>query len=491
MKFLRTIRTRLTLWFSIWLTAILLIFGGIRYFIIQSILLQNLDHSLRTEVTWLEEFIRPREYGIKPGKREPSQRPVQKRLEVDTLATHLLEEEMEEVDSVWNQIYEHTILNAEKKIIHIQRSNGDLLYKSPPAAQMSFHIDRPRDNTIRVKTLIDEQGAEYRVAVGSTENIQILVAYPLSEMRALGRDLFINFLFLIPFAFLVALVGGWFLTSRSLKPVDDITNAVRRITLRNLGQTLPVAEPEDELGRLSTTFNEMIGRLKTSVEKMKQFAADASHELRTPLTIMRGEIEVMLRSKKVNHSTKKLLQSMNEEIVRLSAIVDGLMLLIKAEEERMTLHFHHLKLDQLLSDLAVDASYLAKPKNIVVILQKNEPTTIMGDEERIRQLFRNLIDNAVRYTSRRGKITLSLVHQNGKALVRIADTGIGIPKKDLPKIFDRFYRSSTGEKFSVDGSGLGLSIARWIAQAHDAEIHVSSQPRKGTTFTVEFPLASF
>lgn len=489
MKFFRSIRTRLALWFSVWLAAILIAFGGGTYLFIRSILFKNLDHSLRNQVTWLQDFIKPRETSIRPERRRFAGIDIEKNLQKETPISENAEDEIDEIDSVWQQIYEHTILHPQKQFIQIQRTNGEILYQSPPSIKKTFIVESLPGLKPVVSTLSDEIGDSFRVAIGRTEHIRVLVAYPMREMDEVLENLFSLYVLLAPIALIVALTGGWFLADRSLRPVDSITKAVRHITLKNLGQTLPVYNAEDELGRLSATFNEMIGRLKTSVEKMQRFAGDASHELRTPLTIMRGEVEVALRNTKLTRPVRKLLTSMHEELVRLSAIVEGLMLLIKSDAGRMTFQFEEIRLDNLIADIAKDAALLAKPKHITVSLERNDSSHILGDDTRLRQLFRNLIDNAVNYTPVRGSISLSLIRSNGKAIVSIADTGIGISKRDLSKIFERFFRSQSGESISSSGSGLGLSIAKWIAEAHEANIIVTSQPRKGSTFVVEIPLA--
>jgi signal transduction histidine kinase len=268
--------------------------------------------------------------------------------------------------------------------------------------------------------------------------------------------------------------------------VDAITKTAREISAQNLNQRLPAQAVDDELGRLTATFNDMIGRLQESFAQIQQFSADASHELRTPLTIMRGEIEVALRRKRLPAPTRELLTSVHDELVRLSSIVESLMILIKTESGRLAFQFSNISLDEMLRELAEDARVLASQKKITVQTLRIDPVTIRGDAARLKQLFLNLIENAVKYTPQRGTVTFALTREDDQAVVSIGDTGIGIPKKDLLRVFDRFYRVKT----DGSGSGLGLAIAKWIAEAHHGTIEASSRGKKGSTFTVSLPLSA-
>ncbi|MBI3787937.1 MAG: HAMP domain-containing histidine kinase, partial [Ignavibacteriales bacterium] len=292
-----------------------------------------------------------------------------------------------------------------------------------------------------------------------------------------------------PIALLVSIIGGWFLAHKSLKPVDTITKTAREISAQNLAQQLPAHNVDDELGRLTATFNAMITRLNESFAQVQRFSADASHELRTPLTIMRGEIEVALRSKHLPKPTRELLTSVHDELVRLSSIVESLMTLIKSETGRLVFQFDNVSLDTMIQEIAEDTQVLGEKKKLKVEISPLEAVVVRGDAARLRQLFLNLAENAVKYTPPRGKITLSLSRMNGNAVVSVQDTGIGIARKDLQKIFNRFYRVKREGTGVADGSGLGLAIAQWIAEAHHGTIQVQSQPRKGSTFTVTLPLS--
>jgi heavy metal sensor kinase len=331
---------------------------------------------------------------------------------------------------------------------------------------------------------------ELRLAVTQNDHVKIYVAYPLEPVNEVLDNIFASYRLLVPLTLLISVIGGWFLAHKSLRPVDAVTRAAREITAQNLNRRLPTQHVDDEINRLIGQFNDMIGRLQASFAQIQQFSADASHELRTPLTIMRGEIEVALRRSNLRKPVRNLLQSIHDELVRLSSIVDSLMTLVKSDSGRLVFNLEPIHLGSMMKELYEDTKLLAKAKNISVRLTRCEDITVSGDSTRLKQLFLNLIDNAVKYTPSRGKIALALERTDGKAVVSIRDTGIGIQRKHQAKIFERFYRVEQSHGMYVQGSGLGLSIAKWIAEAHHGSIEVKSRENKGSTFVVQLPLSS-
>jgi heavy metal sensor kinase len=320
--------------------------------------------------------------------------------------------------------------------------------------------------------------------------VKIFVAYPLGPVYEVTDNVFYNFLFITPLALLISVIGGWFLAHKSLKPVDELTKTAKEITAQNLSRRLPTHRVNDELGRLTEQFNDMISRLQASFVQIQQFSADASHELRTPLTIMRGEIEVALRNQRMSKQARELFMSMNDELVRLSSIVESLMILVKSDTGRLVFNMQPVALDEFIQQLFEEAQVLAEAKKIKVKIEHSEELLIKGDAARLKQLFLNLIDNAIKYTQQHGVVTLSLARNDENAVIMIKDNGIGIPRKDQIKIFERFYRveQNSGNVENTSGSGLGLPIAKWIAEAHNGSIDVKSREGKGSTFTVRLPI---
>jgi heavy metal sensor kinase len=493
----RSIRFKLTLYYSLIVSGTLLGFGVAAYYFTEQNLLVSLDRSLYNEVVWLKNFIEPRANKVKVKRQriKPKQQavnetksptqPIRKSDEVEIKEADSTDVEF---DAIWNQIYEHTLLTPKKQIIQIKDRNGDILYKSGLGKEEISFDDVPQDIT-KLVTIWNAKGQPLRLAVSQDRTMKVYVAYPISEINDVLANLFSIFIFLIPVAVVVSVAGGWFLASRSFKPVDDIARTARAITAHNLDQRIQPTGIDDELGRLVATFNEMFSRLQLSFAQIQQFSSDASHELRTPLTIMRGELELALRSKKnSSEEYRKVLSSSLEETMHMSAIIENLLTLAKADRGFTHLKTEDVWLRPIIQDLFEDSEMLAERKHITVRLGTLDDALIIGDAVRLRQLFLNLIDNAIKYTPDNGTVEISLVREQRFASVKIKDSGVGIPAEELPKIYDRFYRVDKARTRELGGSGLGLSIAKWIVDIHGGTISVDSEVNVGTSFTVSLPL---
>lgn len=485
----QSIRARLTFWYSILVLSTLLVFFALSYYFTSKTLSENLDISLKNEVRWVRDFLDPQASKVKPSKssidallRKKTRPlpPVIENAEEDTTA--------EESDEIWNQIIRRSIQSRKKTYIQFADRRGVIYHRSFSLGTDSLAIrDTVGMNSIIVTTG-DLDGEPVRIAAARTKNFTYLVGYPLSELADLLESLYLIFLILIPIALAASVFGGLALANKSLRPVEEITTRARRITAENLDQTIPTRNVDDEIGRLTATMNEMIRRLHDSFAQVRQFSADVSHELRTPLTIVRGEIELSLRSTKSPEEYRQVLESSLEEILRMTSIIDNLLTLAKADQGTYQAEFSEVDLARMVDELYEDSEVLAERKHIRVTLKHTDPITIVGDRLRLRQLFLNLIDNAIKYTPEGGAVTLELTRQNGIAVIQVQDTGIGIPPEETVKIFDRFYRVDKARSREMGGTGLGLSIAKWIAELHRGRITVASEPHKGSTFTVQLPI---
>ena len=290
-------------------------------------------------------------------------------------------------------------------------------------------------------------------------------------------------------AILLGLLGGWWLTRRALAPVTELTEAIKKIHERNLRDPLPRTKNGDELDRLTEVFNGMLARLDDSFNRTREFTLHASHELKTPLTVLCGETETALRDESLSVAEREHAASQLDELRRLARIVDGLTLLAKADAGQVALKLEPVRFDELVRDNFADAQILAEPQGIRVELEGCEEITVSGDRHRLRQLLLNLADNAVKYNQPQGRVTMSLRRADGAAEFTIANTGAGIPPEVLPRVFDRFYRGNPAHSPTVDGCGLGLSIAQWIVSVHNGTIKIESVPDKITTVAIRLPLA--
>ncbi len=488
---LRSIRARLTFSYTFLVLSTLLLFGGLSYYYTSRTLSDNLDISLRNEVRAVRDIILPQAAKIKPSKRSIDAMLRKSIRQSPPTAFEPAPEDTseEEADEIWNQIFRQTLHSRKKTYVQFADKRGTIIYRSYNLGSDSLSIQDSVAMNATVITTGNLNGEPVRIAATRDKNFVFLVGYPLAELSDLLESLYLVFLILIPIAVAVSIFGGFALATRALRPVDEITRRARRITAENLDQTLPLREVDDEIGRLTSTVNDMIRRLHDSFAQVKQFSADASHELRTPITILRGELELALRSTKTPVEYRGVIESSLEEILRMTSIVDNLLMLAKADQALFQAEFSEVDMQKLVEELYEDSEVLAEPKHIRVNLRTNEPITLVADRLRLRQLFLNLIDNAIKYTPEGGSVTLAAARENGSALFQVEDTGIGIPESDLGRIFDRFYRVDKARSREMGGTGLGLSIAKWIAEIHRGSITVKSELHRGSTFTVLLPLS--
>jgi len=279
----------------------------------------------------------------------------------------------------------------------------------------------------------------------------------------------------------------WFTLGQTLKPLEAITETVEQINRADdLSRRIPYLGSEnDEIGNLVSSFNQTLERLEALFTSQQRLLADVSHELRTPLTVIKGNADLMRRMKSFDEES---LMSINQEAGRLTRLVGGLLLLAQAESGKLALNMNRVELDLLITEVFQEMSILAGSK-VRVRLNEIDQVYVRGDRDRLKQVFINLVANAIQYTPQGGEVFLSLEKIGEQARVICRDTGPGIPAEDLPHIFERFYRAEKSRtRRETTGFGLGLSIANWIVERHGGRIEVNSQEGKGTTFAIWLPL---
>ena len=328
----------------------------------------------------------------------------------------------------------------------------------------------------------------YELVVEPRNKARLSASDPESQADSPSEEIVEAFLCSAIPALVIGLGGGWWLMRRALAPVADLTRAAERVSEHALNEPLARSGNGDELDRLTDVFNSMTERVHESFQRIREFTLHASHELKTPLTVMHGELETALQNPNLSPSDRSRLESELDEVQRLTRIVNGLTLLTKADAGQISLAQEPVSLDELVREAVADAQSLARPAGISVVLQTCEPVTALGDRHRLRQLLLNLSDNAVKYNQPDGAVTLGLKRAGGYAEISVANTGPGIKADDLNRVFDPFFRGDPSRSQSIEGCGLGLSIARWITAAHKGTIEIESTPGAMTTTTVRLPI---
>jgi heavy metal sensor kinase len=312
----------------------------------------------------------------------------------------------------------------------------------------------------------------------------------------------------VPLALLLASAGGYFLARKSLAPIVAMSEAAQRIGAADLSQRLPVANERDELGKLAAVFNNLLARLHASFEQQRRFMADASHELRTPVAIVRGEAEVALsQSARPREDLRESLSIVHDEGRRLTRIVEDLFTLARADAGQHALIKLNLYLDEVACEAVRAVRTLAAQREVFINCDAPSEMPFHGDELLLRRMLTNLLDNALKHTPAEGSVEVKCAQQDDEYLLTVSDTGCGIPDEAQAHIFERFYRADNARArpttdsptdaandadspYSASGAGLGLSIARWVAEAHGGKIMLRRSDNTGSTFIVSLPIAN-
>jgi heavy metal sensor kinase len=326
---------------------------------------------------------------------------------------------------------------------------------------------------------IQANGRAYSVQTGIALNKSMVL------LSGFGAQL----LLLTPAVLVLAAIGGHFMSRKALAPVAAIAMEARRINDRNLDVRLPIAETKDEISHLSETLNQMLARVESGVRSIRDFTANAAHELRTPLALIRAEVEVALSKSRAAEEYREACEQVQMETVRMSGLIDSLLILARADAGMEALRFELVDANRLAIEVGekwktamrlafLDLSVEAAP----------EQTFVRGDMNALQRLLTILLDNAVRYTQPGGSVNLRVAREGGLVLFTVQDTGIGIAPEHQPRIFDRFYRVDRTRGTTSRGSGLGLALAKWIAEKHGTTVFVESVVGKGSSFS--FALSS-
>jgi heavy metal sensor kinase len=456
----RSIRVRLTIWYVVVLALVLAAFCAGVYFALRASLYSNLDDRLTTRAETLDGAIEVT--GGEPG------------LSAGSAPGH---PEGEEFVRVFSSEGTATFDNT-SEILRPGIDEGTISAALNGAT--SHRSLGTQDDTMRVYTSPIRRGDAVIgvLQVGETED----------DIRETLRILLTIVAIGYPLTLVLASAGGVFLAGRALRPVAEITDVARQISAEDLSERIDMDLPDDEVGRLARTFNDMIARLDEAFRRQRQFTADASHELRTPLTAIKGQAEVALQRERGAEEYRGVLAAINAEVDRMIRLTGSLLTLARADSARAIVR-ERMDLGQLVADAAEQLRPAAEARGIRMDIQSTSlPFT--GDEDLLLQLVLNLTDNAIKYSNEGGHVTVSCMRDDSSALITVSDAGPGIPPEHLPHIFDRFYRIDAARGQVSGGAGLGLSISRWIAEAHGGTLTAESEPGRGSAFTARLPVAS-
>jgi heavy metal sensor kinase len=466
---IESVRARLTIFYVLVLGVVLLVVGGLIHVLLAQVLYTRVDEGL---------------------------------LAVVQIATNSLDNDLTEGQDVADAARSTAAeLASRQQMLAIYGPDGHLLAESgrdddveihlPPIETISFtetHLttiteaqdDDDRHRLAMRRVSLQKHGATYIVVVGGSLE-------PTDEEFEALRD---TLGYVVPMALLLAGLGGWFLAHRSLAPVVAMAEHARRLGGEDLGGRLPVANPRDELGQLAETFNELLGRLESSMTQQRQFMADASHELRTPITTTRTAANVALQQRHRNEDEyRHALAVVEQQATRLSCIVDDMFTLARADAGNYPVRKHPMYLDEVVDEVVLAARILASARDVRVEFTGSRSASFVGDEELIRRMVLNLLDNAVRHSPSGAVVNVNLHTVGAGYSLVVRDQGPGIPAESQSRIFERFYRvdASRARGSRDGGAGLGLALVRWVAMLHGGNVTLTTSSSLGSTFAVDLP----
>jgi heavy metal sensor kinase len=378
-------------------------------------------------------------------------------------------------------------------LAQVFRPDGSLALPSPTTTASSFPWPKLQPGDSALFQEVQTSGQSFWVLVQPASlngnPVVVMMAAPEAGNLIVMQSFLRGMLALVPLLLLVASAAGYWLSRRALRPVDRIAATARSISIRNISERVPVSQSGDELQRLAETCNAMLDRLESSVNQIKRFTADASHELRGPLSFTRTVAEIALKNPAADPTSRAALSDIVDEATKASVMLDEMLTLARADSGPAGLTRAPIDLAEVLREVRELAQTVATQRGLSLsFCFSADRAIVLADANALKRLLWILLDNAIKYSHTNGRIQVRLAKTSDIATVQVQDNGIGIPPADLPFIFDRFYRADPSRSL-VEGNGLGLAIAQWIAETHQAKLTAQSDPQTGTLFHLALPCA--
>lgn len=385
----------------------------------------------------------------------------------------------------------------------VQDSSGYDIYASPSVRALSTsdrdrfstaaRASQPGPGSLRVPLFSDDLMLATRdVRLSDKDRYRVYAALTTRDINLTPPELVGPMLTIAPFLLMLSVGFAYIIAGRAFRPIDRIIDQVEAITDgRSLHRRLVIGAAGEELARLSVTLNAFIERIDLSFGALRRFTADASHELKTPLAVMRADVERAMTPTVSEEERAVALEEALQQVTRMADLVDSLLTLARADEGRFEVYREPIELAPLVREVVETARLLGEENELHIIASRLDNAEVLGDVMRLRQLFLNLVSNAIKYTPRGGEVEISLVRGEAEVTLSVRDSGIGIAAADLPYVFERFWRADRVRSRASErgGFGLGLAISQWIAQAHSGRLEVQSRLGRGSTFTLTLPLA--
>lgn len=388
---------------------------------------------------------------------------------------------------IWDIIYDAIVFNRRNTFIQISSLAG-VVFKSANLVGNEIIVGQSNQN--KIIKYYNPKLSEHpiRLCILRGRGYSVIVAYPTDQIEQMLGLLNELYLIIAPLFFIISIAGGFVISYKSLSRIDKIILKTSEITAHNLQEIIPGGNYKDEFGRLVNTMNEMVERIKKSVEYMNEFSLAAAHELKTPLTILRGEIEIALKSEKSKERYIEVLQSNYEETLRMIRIIDNLFFISKSENDLIKLERYPVELSPFLKSVADNMKMITREKGMDISLNLSMDIIINIDTGLIKQALYNIIDNAIKYGFEKSAIEITSEEISKKINISITNSGCGIEPDKVEKIFDKFYRADESRTRKSGGVGLGLSVVKSIIELHGGSVYVNSKPNETTTFTISLPI---